>query len=108
MRVARPGSLIFLLSDFRNLSLEFETQLRQLARHCDLFLVHFFDPVEKDLPPPGRYRVKLGTRTVAIDTDSSLIRQGYRKQFEQRQKKLCDITRSVGIHFLECFLVFSV
>ena len=102
MRVARPGSLIFLLSDFRNLSLEFEMQLRQLARHCDLFLVHFFDPVEKDLPPPGRYRVKLGTRTVAIDTDSSLIRQGYRKQFEQRQKKLCDITRSVGIHFLEC------
>ena len=102
MRVARPGSLIFLLSDFRDLSLKFETQLRQLARHCDLFLVHFFDPVEKDLPPPGRYRVKLGTRTMAIDTDSPLIRRGYRKQFEQRQKKLRDIARSVGIHFLEC------
>ncbi len=105
MRVARPGSLIFLLSDFRNLSLEFETQLRQLARHCDLFLVHFFDPVEKDLPPPGRYRVNLGTRTIAIDTDPLLIRQGYQKQFEQRQKKLCDIARSAGIHFLECSTV---
>ena len=101
-RVARPGSLIFLLSDFRNLSFEFERRLRQLAGYCDLFLVHFFDPVEKDLPPPGRYRIKLGGRTMAIDTGPETTRRGYRKQFEQRQKKLKDIVRSVGIHFLEC------
>ena len=45
-RVARPGSVIFLLSDFRNLGERFERNLRQLAGHCDVFLVHLFDTVE--------------------------------------------------------------
>src|SRR5687767_12410229 len=57
-RVARPGSLIFLLSDFRRLGADAERHLRQLAGHCDLMLVHFFDPVEAELPPPGRYRIQ--------------------------------------------------
>ena len=39
-RVARPGSLIFLLSDFRRLGADAERHLRQLAGHCDLLLVH--------------------------------------------------------------------
>ncbi|GIT14875.1 MAG: hypothetical protein CM1200mP36_06310 [Gammaproteobacteria bacterium] len=49
-RVARPGSQIFLLSDFRALAEPFERHLRQLARHSDVSLVQFFDPVEPDCP----------------------------------------------------------
>ena len=53
-RVARPGSLIFLLSDFRNLGADYERHLRQLAAHCDLMLAHCYDAVEAELPPLGR------------------------------------------------------
>ena len=67
-RVARPGSLIFLISDFRRLGADAERHLRELAGHCDLVLVHVFDPVEAELPPPGRYRVVSGGRTLSIET----------------------------------------
>ena len=84
-RVARPGSQIFLLSDFRALTDSFERHLRQLARHSDVSLVQFFDPVERDLPPPGRYRIHTGSRALAIDTGGMRSREAYRERFEAVQ-----------------------
>ncbi len=101
-RVARPGSLIFLLSDFRNLGEQFERNLRQLAGHCDVFLIHLFDTVEVELPPPGRYRVHSGSRTVAIDTDSEEARRRYSAQFQERRVLLQRLTRFPSVQLLEC------
>ncbi len=101
-RVARPGSLIFLLSDFRNLGERFERNLRQLAGHCDVFLFHLFDTVEVELPPPGRYRIQSGSRTVAIDTDSEAARRRYGAQFQQRHALLEKLSRFPSVHLLEC------
>lgn len=101
-RVARPGSQIFLLSDFRSLDDSFERHLRQLARHSDVSLVHFFDPVERNLPPPGRYRVLAGSRSVAIDTGAAAERIAYRDRFLERRARLANLSRSPGVQLLEC------
>ena len=101
-RVARPGSQIFLLSDFRSLDDSFERHLRQLARHSDVSLVHFFDPVERNLPPPGRYRVHGGSRSVAIDTGAAAERSAYRERFLGRRARLENLSRSPGVQLLEC------
>ena len=101
-RVARPGSQIFLLSDFRSLDDSFERHLRQLARHSDVSLVHFFDPVERNLPPPGRYRVLAGSRSVAIDTGGAAERSAYRERFLKRRARLANLSRSPGVQLLEC------
>ena len=101
-RVARPGSQIFLLSDFRSLDDSFERHLRQLARHSDVSLVHFFDPVERNLPPPGRYRVLAGRRSVAIDTGAAAERIAYRDRFLERRARLANLSRSPGVQLLDC------
>jgi len=101
-RVARPGSLIFLLSDFRRLGPDAERHLRQLAGHCDLVLVHFFDPVEAELPPPGRYRILSGGRTLAIETSNDALRRKYHDRFAARVASLQALARLPGIHLLEC------
>jgi len=101
-RVARPGSQIFLLSDFRSLDASFERHLRQLARHSDVSLVHFFDPVERSLPPPGRYRVLAGSRSVAIDTGGDAERRAYRDRFIERRAALAKLARFPGVQVLEC------
>lgn len=101
-RVARPGSQIFLLSDFRSLDASFERHLRQLARHSDVSLVHFFDPVERSLPPPGRYRVLAGSRSVAIDTGAAAERRAYRDRFLERRAALAKLARFPGVQLLEC------
>lgn len=101
-RVARPGSHVFLLSDFRSLDASFERHVRQLARHSDVTLVHFFDPVECDLPPAGRYRVHAGNRSVAIDTGGARARGAYRERFRRRRAMVENLSRLPGVQFLEC------
>ncbi len=101
-RVARPGSLIFLLSDFRNLGEQFERNLRQLADHCDVFVLHLFDTLEVELPPPGHYRIHSGTRSVSIDTDSIAARSRYSDQFKERRAFLQDLAKFPSVHLLEC------
>ena len=41
---------------------------RELAGHCDLLLVHCYDAVEAELPPPGRYRIQGVDRSFSIET----------------------------------------
>jgi uncharacterized protein (DUF58 family) len=101
-RVARPGSLIFLLSDFRALGADAERHLRQLAGHCDLVLAHFFDAVEAELPPPGRYRIQSAGRTFAIETGNEAMRRRYHDRFAARVERLHALARMPGIHLIEC------
>ena len=101
-RVARPGSLIFLISDFRRLGADAERHLRELSGHCDLVLVHVFDPVEAELPPPGRYRVVSAGRTLSIETSNDALRRRYRERFAARVDALRSLASRPGIHLLEC------
>ena len=101
-RVARPGSLIFLVSDFRRLGADAERHLRQLAGHCDLMLVHCYDAVEAELPPPGRYRIQGVGRTFSIETANEATRRRYQERFAARRAALEMLVSSPGDSMLEC------
>jgi uncharacterized protein (DUF58 family) len=102
VRVARPGSLIFLMSDFRRLGADAERLLRQLAGHCDLLLVHCFDAVEAELPPPGRYRIESAGRVFSIETGNPAMRRQYEERFRERRAALVRLSRLPGIRLLDC------
>ena len=101
-RVARPGSLIFVLSDFEGLGPDAERHLRQLASHGDVYLMHFFDPLEAELPPPGRYRIIVGGRSVSIDTSDAALRARYKARFDARRARLDALARLPGIQLIDC------
>jgi hypothetical protein len=94
--------MLFLISDFRVLSDDFERHVRQLASHGDVFLVHVFDPVEAELPPPGRYRIQLGAQSFTIETADARIRARHREQFERRQQRLRALAAGPGVALIEC------
>jgi uncharacterized protein (DUF58 family) len=96
-RVARPGSMMFLMSDFQGLDADFDRHIRQLASHGDLFLVHIYDAIEMELPPPGRYRIQVGNRSLTIETSDEAMRERYRKQFEERSARLQALARLSGV-----------
>ncbi len=49
-RLARPGSLVYLISDFENLHQGAEQPLSHLARHCDVHAIRVGDPMDTHLP----------------------------------------------------------
>jgi uncharacterized protein (DUF58 family) len=101
-RVNRPGSLLLLLSDFRDLDEAAEHHLTLLARHNDLVLIRIFDPLETDLPLAGRYAVGDGSRLLAIDSASKPLRQRYRERSEAQLTRLTDLCRRQRMHLLHC------
>jgi uncharacterized protein (DUF58 family) len=99
-RVTRPGSMLFLLSDFADLDDDAERQVRQLAARSDVFLVHVFDPIEAELPPPGRYRIQTGKRSFTIDTSDAAVRERHRSAFIVRRDRLAAMARMQGVRLL--------
>lgn len=98
--VARPGSLLFLLSDFRHLTEQGESHLSQIARHNDVVLVYISDPLENRLPPPGRYRLSDGADTVSIDTGDKHIRERYQQRRQAHLEQLQRLCRRDRIFML--------
>lgn len=94
--VVRPGSLVFLLSDFRHLTEQAESHLSQIARHNDVVLIHISDPLENRLPPPGRYRFSDGVSTVSLDTGDKHLQHHYqqrRREHVEHLERLCKRNR---------------
>jgi hypothetical protein len=91
-----------LISDFRRLGADAERHLRELSGHCDLVLVHVFDKIEAELPPPGRYRVVSAGRTLSIETSNDALRRKYRERFAARADALRSLASRPGVHLLEC------
>jgi uncharacterized protein (DUF58 family) len=100
--VARPGSLIFMLSDFRGFDPALEPYIGSIARHNDVVLVHIVDPLECELPPAGRYNLSDHRRQVSIDTGNQHSRASYRQRFEQHRDYLRALCRRHRMFYLAC------
>jgi len=96
--VAQPGSLIFLISDFHDMDTQYASQLTYLSRHSDLVMVSVQDPLDKDLPPAGRYRFSDGQRFLTMDTEPQAVRKHYQQRYQSHQSELQGLCRRHGIY----------
>jgi len=101
-RVARPGSSLFLISDFDGLELDAaREELFQLARHTEITAIHVSDPLEAQLPPPGQYTVTDGSRRIDLDTSTAQLREVFRSDFEARRAACHEQFQRLAIPMLE-------
>lgn len=99
---ARPGSLVYIISDFRGLNEKSEHHLAKLSRHCDVVLIQIYDPLESRLPSKGRYRFTDDERTITIGaSDDSRIHR-YQQHFQDRYNYLQKISKQMRITFFQC------
>ena len=102
MQHARPGSLLYIVSDFRGLNNQVERQLSKLAKHCELQLVHIYDPLENHLPKKGQYRFTNGEQEVLVDMSDNQQVLAYQQHFKKRQQHLTMLCKKWRISLLEC------
>lgn len=69
-RVARPGTLCFILSDFHFINEASRAVLLDLNRHLQTVAIQIFDPLEKGLPS-GRFAISNGTDRFQLDLTGS-------------------------------------
>lgn len=95
--VIRPGSLVFIISDFAHLNAVSEKQLGLLSRHNEIVFNFIFDPLEKTAPPAGSYSISDGIQQIVMDTNNAQYCQLYRQKFDDRLQKLKEISNRYQI-----------
>ena len=83
-RITKPGSTLYLISDFATLDETALQYLNQLSRHNNVVCCMVYDALEESLPTPGVYSITDGSSKGSINTHSSKARSRYKQQFEER------------------------
>ncbi|TSA38217.1 MAG: DUF58 domain-containing protein [Methylococcaceae bacterium] len=99
---AHPGSLVYILSDFRGLTDKTLTHIINLSHHCEVALLFIYDPLERQLPSQGQFHFTDELRTLLIDADDTLALNNYQQQFTQRVETLSQLARQKRISLLHC------
>jgi len=97
-RVAHPGSLVFLLSDFYGMDEESWRTLNQLATHTDILAGFVYDALEQTLPPPGVYPVSDGQHTYRLDSGQTALRVAHQQRFQTHYQRIEHQFRARGLH----------
>ena len=87
-RITKPGSTLYVLSDFTTLDETALQYLSQLSRHNNVVCCMIHDPLEEDLPVPGFYSITDGRHKGTLNTYSNKARQAYQQNFQERVKAL--------------------
>ncbi|MEP5763824.1 MAG: DUF58 domain-containing protein [Halieaceae bacterium] len=101
-RVTRPGSALFIVSDFAGaLEPTALEHLYQLSRHLDITALHCSDPLEQHLPDAGRYTVTDGSSKTDLYTGDKLLRQEFATHFSDELAALQQEYGKLGIPVIE-------
>ena len=87
-KIARPGSLIFLISDFYSINDDTAHHLRSLSRHCDIQAIQIVDPLEISPPPPAHYHVTDGKKIASLNIHSQKGKEQYQSFFDQHHQRV--------------------
>lgn len=82
--LVKGGSLIYIMSDFINLSEECQQHLTYLAQHNDIYGIMIADPLEASIPVPGQYTLTDGLKHIRIDATNQKDMRNHQQYFEQR------------------------
>ena len=99
---ARPGSLVYIISDFRGINDNAESHIAKLSRHCEVVLIFIYDPLESSLPTKGRYRFTNNVQDVVIDSKDKQRLLSYQQRFNQHKQDLQTLAKKRGLTFIEC------
>lgn len=99
---AKPGSLIYIISDFRGFNLECEQHLLKLNRHCSIILIFVYDNLEKSLPKHGKYKFTHQGQSITIDSNDNKLLFAHQEQFNSKLTHLEELARKSSISLIEC------
>ncbi len=100
LTTAKPGSLIFLLSDYREWDQQAKQTLLRLSEHHEVVAIFIYDQLEQQAPPAGHYPVTDGNRMGMWNTRSTYIVQSYSERFTQRYEDIRRLCFTGGIGFI--------
>jgi len=100
-KIAHPGSLVFLISDFSGLSAHSEHILKWLCAHTECIAARVVDALEVRLPDSGHYPVTNGVDSGRFDAGERSVRTAHAAEFARRNAQLTRLFSGHGAYFAQ-------
>lgn len=100
-RVAKPGSILVLISDFYHFDEESEQHLQRLGEHNDILAYVIHDQLERYAPTSGEYALTNGQQELLYDFSNQSQQQVYQKEREKRLSKVCARLQRLRVQAIE-------
>lgn len=97
--------LVIIVSDLNGWDQISVKRIKRIARHNDVIALYIFDPLEKRLPPKGRYIVSNGQLQIEFDVQEKDIQKRFSDHFSNR---VDDLTAQLKKHNVPVILVDTV
>lgn len=97
-RIARPGSLVILLSDFHDFNNDCKEPLSMLAKRSDVMALHIYDRLEQRLPDLPQFTVSNGRERMSIPVKSAA--QRFSDAFDERQQRFQEACTSTRVQYV--------
>lgn len=98
-RVAKPGALVILISDFHDFTDACREPLTLLAKRSDLLAIHVYDPLEQQLPKSGLLGISDRHQQITIDVRK--LGHSFAAAFEQHAQALRNALQQCGIQYAQ-------
>lgn len=98
-QVTRPGTLVFVISDFHGLDTKASQQLSALARHNELILLRCSDPLEHKLPSGGLLPIRNGEDVLYLSPEDQQTRTALRAWDDKIERQLTQLSKSRNTNF---------
>ncbi|SNY51499.1 Protein of unknown function DUF58 [Arsukibacterium tuosuense] len=102
-RLSRPGSLVYILSDFNQLDEQALRHIRAISQHNEVTCCQISDPLELALPSSARgiAAIRNQQQVVSAELADSGLRTRYQQQQQQQQRQLAISLQQVGCKWLD-------
>ena len=96
-QVVKPGSLVFIISDFQGFDDITLQHLSLVAKHSDMVAAHISDPMEQRLPATGSYGFTDGKRSIKLNTSNHDLRKRFRTRFIEQHQRVKEQLTKIGV-----------
>lgn len=102
-RLSRPGSLVYILSDFNQLDEQALRHIRAISQHNEVTCCQISDPLEIALPPSARgvAAIRNQQQVVSAELADTNLRIRYQQQQQQQRGQLAIALKQVGCKWLD-------
>lgn len=87
-RITKPGSTLYIISDFSSINESGFQYLYQMSLHNNVVCCFVHDELEANLPTPGYYNITDGREKGTLNTFSKKARESYSNFYQQRIENL--------------------
>lgn len=90
-KIVKPGTSLFVISDFSDLDAACQRHFSELSRHANVTLLSVSDPLEQQLPAHGRFAITDGGEPITFNAADANLQTRYQQAREQQQTLLAQV-----------------